>query len=306
MTDGVERSLVVVGSVALDTVETPAERREDLLGGSATYFAYAASFFAPVRVVGVVGEDFPSAGLDLLRERDVDLAGLVRKPGRTFRWAGRYDQSMNDRVTTSLELNVLGEYAPEVPAAFRDSRYVFLATSPPQTQIAVLDQMPQARLAVADTINLYISTARDGLLALLARVDGLVVNDSEARLLTGETSLVRAAQAIRRLGPRFVVIKKGEHGVLLADEAGVSALPAFPVGALVDPTGAGDTFAGAMMGRLARAGSAAEPDDLRLAVAYGIIVAAYEVEDFSLDRLRRLTLADIEKRLTEYRAMLAV
>ena len=298
-----EGSLLVVGSVALDTVETPAERREAVLGGSATYFAYSASFFAPVRLVGVVGDDFPPACRQVLAEREIDLTGLETRPGKTFRWTGRYAESMNQRETVSAELNVFGEHTPEVPSAFRDSAYVFLANCRPAVQRAVLDQLTGPRLVVADTMNLWIETTREELLDLIGRVGGLMLNDEEARMLTGRTDLVRAAGEIRRLGPRFVVVKKGEHGVLVADEAGIAALPAYPVAGVKDPTGAGDSFAGGMMGRLARTG---EVDRIRCAVAHGTIVASFCVEAFSLDRLRKLTEAEIEQRLAEYRAMLAV
>lgn len=296
-------TLLVVGSVALDTVQTPAERREEVLGGSATYFAYAASFFCPVRLVGVVGDDFPPACRQVLSERDIELAGLVTRPGRTFRWTGRYAEGMNERETVAVELNVFGEHTPEVPEAFRDSAYVFLANCRPAAQAAVLDRMTAPRLVVADTMNLWIDTRRSELLDLIGRVGGLVLNDEEARLLTGRRSLVGAAREIGRMGPGFVVIKKGEHGVLVADEAGVAALPACPVEDVRDPTGAGDSFAGGMMGYLARTG---ETREVRKAVAHGTVLASYCVEDFSLDRLRRLTLKEIERRLSDYRAMLAV
>jgi len=297
MADG---SLLVVGSVALDTVETPAERRESVLGGSATYFAYAASFFTPVRLVAVVGEDFPPACRDVLAERDIDLTGLVTRPGKTFRWTGRYAEGMNERETIEVHLNVFGEHTPAVPAAFRDSACVFLANCRPAVQLAVLDQMTAPRLVVADTMNLWIDTTRDELLDLIGRIGGLVLNDEEARMLTGRADLVRAAGEIRRMGPRFVVIKKGEHGVLVADEAGIAALPAFPLADIRDTTGAGDSFAGGMMGYLAGA------TDIRGAVARGTVVASFCVEDFSLDRLRRLTTEEIDQRLADYRAMLAV
>lgn len=296
-------SLVVVGSVALDSVETPQARRENVLGGSATHFAYAASFFTPVQLVGVVGEDFPEACRAVLAERPIDLTGLVTRPGRTFRWTGRYLPGMNERETVSVELNVFGEHTPEVPPAFRESAYVFLANSRPAVQAAILDQMAAPRLVVADTMDLWIKTQRDELAALIERVDGLVLNDGEARLLTGEADLVRAAQEVRAMGPRFVVVKKGEHGLLIVDGDGTSALPAYPVDRLVDPTGAGDSFAGGLMGHLARAGAT---DRIRTAAAYGAVIASFNVEAFSLDRLRRLTVEDIEARMSAYRTMLSV
>ena len=294
--------VLVVGSVALDTVETPAERREEVLGGSATYFAYAASFFAPVRLVGVVGEDFPDSARAVLAERDIDLAGLVTKPGHTFRWSGRYAEGMNERETLEVHLNVFGEHTPEVPEVFRRSPYLFLANCRPAVQRAILESVERPRLAVADTMNLWIETTREELLDLLRRVDGLFLNDEEARMLTGRADLVGAAREVLRLGPRFVVVKKGEHGVLVADEAGCAALPAVPVAEPRDTTGAGDTFAGGFMGYLAAGGG----EDVRAAAARGVVMASFCVEDFSLDRLRRTSPEEIHRRLADYRQMLAV
>ena len=298
-------SLIVVGSIAFDSVETPTGRADDILGGSATYFAYAASFFTAVRLVGVVGTDFPPAYRDLLESRDIDLAGLEVAEGRTFRWSGAYADDMNTRTTRSVDLNVFGEFDPKVPEAFRDSELVFLANGSPQVQLRVLDQITRPRLTVADTMNLWIETTRDQTLELMRRVDGMVLNDEEAVMLTGRRNLVAAGRRVLAMGPKFVVVKKGEHGSFLVTPTGVAALPAYPTDRVVDPTGAGDSFAGGMMGYLATQPVFDEPR-LRKAIAYGTMVASFNVEDFSLNRLQEITREDIDRRLAEYTAMLAV
>lgn len=279
-------SILVVGSIALDTVETPYGRREDLLGGSATHFAYAASLFGPVRLVGVVGEDFPAAHLEALAERGVDTAGVtVVRGGRSFRWSGRYSPDMNARETLSVELNVFGEFRPAIPRAFADSRFVFLANGAPATQACVLDQVEEGAFTLCDTMDLWIETARADLLGLLERVDGVVVNDGEARALTGELNTARAASRILGLGPRYVVVKKGEHGSLLVGREGRFLLPAYPVEVVRDPTGAGDSFAGALMGALAREGTASFAA-LRRALVHATVVASFNVEAFGVEGLR--------------------
>ena len=298
-------SLVVVGSIAFDSVETPSGRADDILGGSATYFAYAASFFTAVRLVGVVGTDFPPAYRDLLESRDIDLAGLEVAEGRTFRWSGAYADDMNTRTTRSVDLNVFGEFDPKIPEAFRDSELVFLANGSPQVQLRVLDQITRPRLTVADTMNLWIETTRDQTLELMRRVDGMVLNDEEAVMLTGRRNLVAEGRRVLGMGPKFVVVKKGEHGSLLVTPTGVSALPAYPTDRVVDPTGAGDSFAGAMMGYLATQ-SVFDEARLRKAIAYGSVVASFNVEDFSLNRFQEIARDDIDRRLAEYAAMLAV
>lgn len=297
-------SLLVVGSLALDSVETPSARRDDVLGGSAVYFSYAASYFTPVSLVGVVGEDWPVANTELLNERKIDTAGLQTvSGGRTFRWRGKYLQNMNDRETLEVHLNVLGEFNPVVPEAHRKSRFVFLANAAPIVQLKTLDQVEAPQLVVADTMDLWIRETKDDLLTLLKRVDGLVLNDAEAKLLTHEENLVKAAEKVLALGPKFVVIKKGEHGALLYSNTGAFALPAYPTGDVVDPTGAGDSFAGGMMGFLAHRNQA-DDQTLRLALVYGTIVASFNVEDFSLERMKRIDRSDIDHRLALYRQML--
>lgn len=236
--------------------------------------------------------------------RDIDIAGLVTQAGETFRWKGRYHQDMNTRDTLEVHLNVFGTFDPVLPPSFRDSRYVFLANGSPTVQRRVLDQVDSPRLVLADTMDLWINTQREALLELLPRIDGLLLNDSEAMLLTGETNMVRAGEATLRLGPKFVILKKGEHGAMLFSEDGVFVVPAFPTGSVVDPTGAGDSFAGGIMGYLASDGAPA-PGRLRRAMAYGTVVASLIVEDFGLNRLRRTERSEIEQRLEQYRAMMS-
>ncbi len=298
--------LVVVGSVALDSVETPAHgKREDVLGGSAVFFSYSASFFTTVRLAGVIGEDWPPRHLKMLEERSIDTAGLqVIAGGKTFRWSGRYLANMNDRQTLSLNLNVMAQFDPVLPEHYRQCKFLFLANGATEVQMRVIDQCPAAQLIVADTMDHWILNDRENVLKMLKRVNGLVLNDSEARLLTGDENLVRAGRSVLKLGPRFVVVKKGEHGAMFFSEHETYVLPAFPTCQVVDPTGAGDSFAGGMMGYLAERGNF-EPKTLKEAMAYGTVVASFCVEDFSLDRLRQIDRALIERRMTEYRQMLA-
>jgi sugar/nucleoside kinase (ribokinase family) len=297
--------LLVVGSVALDSVETPTEVREDVLGGSAVYFSYAASYFSPVRLVGVVGDDWPAEHSEVLRKRNIDTAGLQVIPGaKTFRWRGKYMSDMNTRETLDVQLNAMGAFDPVLPDHFRRSKHLFLANGSTKLQLKVLDQCAGADLRVADTMDLWIRTERDELAELLRRIDGLVLNDSEAKMLTGDDNLVRAGHAVREMGPRFVVIKKGEHGAMFFSKHETYVLPAYPTQRVVDPTGAGDSFAGGMMGFLAEQGNV-EPKTLKQAMAYGILVASFTVEDFSLDRLKTITRSDIELRMEEYRRMLS-
>jgi sugar/nucleoside kinase (ribokinase family) len=297
--------LVVVGSVALDSVETPAHGcRENVLGGSAVFFSYSASFFTPVRLAGVIGEDWPPEHLEMLRQRNIDTAGLqVIAGGKTFRWSGRYLENMNDRETLSLSLNVMAQFDPVLPEHYRKCKFLFLANGATEVQMRVMDQCPGADLVVADTMDHWIINDRENVLAMLKRIDGLVLNDNEARLLTGEHNLVQAGRGVLRLGPRFVVLKKGEHGAMFFSEHETYVLPAFPTSEVIDPTGAGDSFAGGMMGYLAEQGNF-EPKTLKQAMAYGTVVASFCVEDFSLDRLRQIDRSAIDRRMGEYRQML--
>lgn len=297
--------LLVVGSVALDSVETPTDRWDDVLGGSAVYFSYAASYFSNVRLVSVVGEDWPAEHTQLLQRRRIDTSGLAIVPGRkTFRWRGKYMPNMNDRETLEVQLNVFGEFDPVLPEAYRRCEFLFLANGSPTVQMKVLDQVPGARLAVADTMDLWINIQHAELLALLKRLDGLVLNDSEAKLLTNDENLVRAGHKVLEMGPRFVVIKKGEHGAMFFSRHETYVLPAFPTPRVVDPTGAGDSFAGGMMGYLAERGDF-EPRTLKEAMAYGVVVASFNVEGYSLERMKQIERGDLDRRMEDYRRMLS-
>jgi sugar/nucleoside kinase (ribokinase family) len=295
-------SLVVVGSVALDSVETPFGHREAVLGGSATYFSASASFFGPVRLVAVVGEDFPEEHLRFLGSRGVELDGLTRRPGRTFRWKGRYEFDLNVAHTLETHLNVFADFRPELPAAWRDSAHVFLANIDPELQSAVLDQVRRPRLVAADTMNFWITSKREALLRTLRRVDLLFVNDAEARQLAGESNVVQAARAILTMGPRALVVKRGEYGALFFSGEETFAASAVPLASVFDPTGAGDSFAGGFMGYLARNGRH-EVAVMRRAIAVGSVLASFVVEQFSLDRLRTLTPAEIRTRYAELRRL---
>lgn len=297
-------SLLVVGSVALDSVETPDARRDDVLGGSAVFFSYSASYFTPSRIVGVVGDDWPAGHTAMLQARGVDTAGLVVVPGgKTFRWSGKYLPNMNDRETLETHLNVFEYFQPVLGGDLRQSRFVFLGNIAPQLQLSVLDQAERPELVVADTMDLWIRIQHDELLALLRRIDGIVLNDSEAKLLTNDENLVRAGHRVLELGPKFAVIKKGEHGAMFFSRQETYVLPAYPTARVVDPTGAGDSFAGGMMGYLAERGRG-DAQTLKAALAHGIVTASFTVEDFSLDRLQQVTRADIDRRVAEYRQML--
>jgi sugar/nucleoside kinase (ribokinase family) len=297
-------SLLVVGSIAFDSIETPGGVAEEALGGSASYFSCAASFFTRPRLVGVVGEDFPDEHRQLFTSRQIDTTGLVTRPGKTFRWRGRYFDDMNKRETVEVHLNVFDDFDPVLPDAFRDSTHVFLANGSPVVQAKVLSQVARPKLVLADTMDLWISTLHDELLALLPRLDGLLLNDSEAELLTGEKNLVRAGHAVRKLGPKFVILKKGEHGAMLFTDDGIFVVPGYPTVEVVDPTGAGDSFAGGLMGSLFT-DLTPHPGRLRRAMAYGTVIASLTVEGFGLDRLKRTSRAEIDARLEEYRRMLA-
>lgn len=295
-------SLVVVGSVALDSLETPFGRREDVLGGSASYFSTAASFFGPTRLVAVVGEDFPGEHLDFLASRGIDLEGLVKRAGRTFRWKGRYEFDLNVAHTLDTQLNVFAEFEPDLPESYRDSQFVFLGNIDPDLQRNVLDQVRRPRFVGLDTMNYWITSKRESLLRTLQRVDMVFVNDAEARQLAGEHNIVKAAGAILAMGPRAVVVKRGEYGALFFSGGEVFASSAVPLASVFDPTGAGDTFAGGFMGYLA---SARHPDHaaMRRAIVLGSVLASFAVEEFSLDRLRTLTPGEIRSRYAEVRRL---
>jgi sugar/nucleoside kinase (ribokinase family) len=293
-------SLLVVGSVAFDSVETRAGKRTEVLGGAASYFSVAASFLAsPVRLTAVVGTDFPEAHTKLLESHGVDLAGLERASGRTFRWAGVYAKDFSTRTTLDTQLNVFQDFRPKLPSAWKDSEYVFLANIDPALQLNVLEQAAKPKFVACDTMNFWIEGKRPDLLRLLPRVDMLLLNDEEARQLSGEANLPAAARAIRAMGPKAVVIKRGDAGALLFHEGGVFAAPAFPIEDVVDPTGAGDSFAGGFMGWLAREDNTS-PTTIRTSMIMGSVLASFSVEDFSLDRFRRLDLTQVRERFAAF------
>lgn len=293
-------SIVVVGSVAYDTVETTTGKADDALGGSATYFSVAARFFAPVSMVGVVGTDFRPDSKQILVDRGIDVRGLEQKPGKTFRWHGRYHEDMNKRDTLSLALNVFESFEPNLLPDQRRCDYLFLANIAPELQERVLSQVKSPKLVAGDTMNHWITERGPELKKLLANIDILTLNDEEARMLSGEHNLVKAGKAILKMGPKTALVKRGEYGVIQFSAEGMFAVPAYPLEEVLDPTGAGDTFAGAFMGYLARNGRITE-STLRTAAVYGTVLASFVVERFSLDRLLDLAWEEIEQR---YRAFI--
>src|SRR5436190_17467888 len=297
-------SVLIVGSIALDTVRTPVEEHADLIGGSASYAALSASFFSPVRLVGVVGNDFPESEFDFWKSRKIDTDGVQRADGKTFRWSGEYSWDLNTRDTRSIALNVFETFKPALPESYRQTDFVLLANIAPSLQTHVLDQMERPRFVVADTMDLWIETKRDDLDALLRRVDLLIVNDSEAREMTKETSLIKAGRKIREFGPRYVAIKKGEHGALLFGEDEFFSAGAYPLEDIHDPTGAGDTFAGGFAGYLAaHVRETVTFEVMRKAVIYGSVLASFCVEAFSLERLRKLSEDEIAERYQMFKMM---
>jgi len=299
-------SLIVTGAIGIDRIETPTGSADEVVGGSGIYFPAAASYFTKPRIVSVVGEDFPDDFVDMFSKFDIDTTGLERRKGsKTFRWHGKYHDNMNERDTVGIDLGVLTEAPPPLPDEYKDSKYVFLAVDQPANQLALLDKLPDRKLAVMDTIDLYINTQRDEVVDVIKKVDGIIFNDSEAMALTGEKNAVAAAEAIVAMGPSFVIVKKGEHGAIAKHKDGWIALPAYPSNAVVDPTGAGDSFAGAMMGHLAATDGDVSLNNLKKALAYGTVVASYNIEDFSLGRMLKLKRDEIDKRYDEFTAMLS-
>jgi sugar/nucleoside kinase (ribokinase family) len=297
-------SLLVVGSVALDTIETPFGIATDALGGSATFFSAAASLFCRVQLVGVVGSDYPVADLQFLAERGVDLSGLEQVEGESFRWSGVYSYDLNSRETRETKLGVFADFVPKIPAEFRSAEWVFLGNIDPVLQLDVLEQVEAPRLVACDTMNYWIHGKRNDLLALLKRVDLLLVNDTEARELTGDHNLLRAARWIQKQGPRMVVVKKGEHGAILFADQLIFYAPGYPLEDVYDPTGAGDAFAGGFMGCLARAGLA-DSDNLRRAMVYGSALGSFAVERFGLERLIELRPEEVHDRVQDFRELTA-
>ena len=293
-------SILVVGSVAYDSVETPFGKAERVLGGAASFFSVAASFFTPVRLVGVVGDDFGEEQLAAFGGRQIDLAGLERAAGKTFFWEGKYSYDLNARDTLATELNVFESFDPKIPQSYRSSEYVFLANIDPVLQSRVLDQVEKPRIVACDTMNYWIADHLENLKKTLKRVDILLINDAEARQLSGEWNIVKAARAIRDMGPHTLIVKKGEHGVLMFSQQGAFAAPAYPLETVFDPTGAGDTFGGGFLGYLA--GTANHADDgLRQAVVMGSTLASFCVEAFSIDRLVELKREDLDQRFRQFK-----
>jgi len=295
-------SLLVVGSIALDTVETPFGRVVDAVGGSATYFSASASHFHPVQLVGVVGSDFPIEALERLAERGVDLSGLERQSGESFRWSGVYGYDLNERETRETRLGVFAEFRPRIPEQFRKAEWVFLGNIDPELQLEVLEQVERPRFVACDTMNFWIEGKREALLEVLARVDLLFVNDSEARQLSGDHNLLRAVRWIQAHGPKLVAVKKGEDGAGLYTPDMIFFAPGYPLEEVFDPTGAGDAFAGGFMGYLAQAG-AVTPSELRRAVICGSVMGSFAVERFGIDRLLEVTAQAIEERVRAFREM---
>lgn len=296
-------SILVVGSVAFDSVKTPHGAVSEAIGGSATYFSAAASFFAPVRLVAVVGQDFSMDALAFLRHRSVDLSGLEVADGRTFRWAGEYEPNMNDRRTLDTQLNVFASFRPRLSDVHREMEFVFLANIDPELQSEVLNQVTRPRLVICDTMDFWITGKYAALLSTLARVDVLIINDGEARQLAQEFNLVRAARRILEFGPRAVVVKRGEHGATLVTNDSYFAVPAYPIVSVTDPTGAGDSFAGGFVGYLAKTQETSDAG-LKRAMIHGSVMASFNVEDFSVRRLATLTHGEIDQRLHAFMEML--
>lgn len=295
-------SVLIVGSTALDSIKTPTAENPRLLGGSASHASVAASFFGPVRMVGVVGEDFPKAYLKLYQRHQIDLAGLQILPGKTFHWSGEYEVNMNKRQTLLTELGVFEKFTPTLPKVFQKSRFVLLANIAPALQLHVLDQMQRPRFIVADTMDLWLNIALEDLLRLLKRVDAFVLNDSEAHQLTQHNNLLKAAKAIHKLGPKYVIVKKGEHGAILSSPRGLFLSPAYPLHDVCDPTGAGDSFVGAMVGYLANTPGGIERN-LRRGLVYGSVVASFCCEGFGLMRTTKVKKNDIVRRVKELEAL---
>jgi sugar/nucleoside kinase (ribokinase family) len=294
--------IVVVGTVAFDTVETPFGREENVLGGSATYFSTSASFFSDVALVAVVGDDFPDEHISFLQSRRINTSGLQRIPGKTFHWSGRYGYDLNEAQTLETQLNVLMEFQPVLPESYRDAEYLFLANIDPVLQMNVLQQVRRPKLVACDTMNFWITSKPDALKQVLQKVDIVIINEGEARQFTGEANLVKAARQIIALGCKRLVVKRGEYGVLMFTADSAFAAPAYPLEEVFDPTGAGDTFAGGFMGHLASTGDLSE-EGIRQAIVFGSVMASFNVEDFSLNRMKRLEYDEIETRYKSFTSL---
>lgn len=295
-------SLLVVGSVAFDSVKTPFGEVEEALGGSATYFSLASGFFNDVQMVAVVGDDFPEEEIAFLKTRNVDTLGLQQVPGKTFRWKGAYTYELNEAQTLDTQLNVFEHFSPQIPDSYRDARFVFLGNIDPELQLLVLQQVRDPQFVGLDTMNFWIERKKEALLAVLKHVDVLTINDGEARQLTGEVNLVKAARQILSQGPKILIIKRGEYGVLMFNGTRIFTAPAYPLEVVFDPTGAGDSFAGGMMGYLSNV-QTINDETLRRAIVFGSVMASFNVEDFSMKRLRKLTYGEIEQRFKMFKAL---
>lgn len=295
-------SVLVVGSVAFDSVKTPFGHVEEVLGGSGTYFSTSASFFTDVKMVAVVGQDFPSEHLDFLRSRKIDLEGLKIAQGRTFRWKGLYDYDLNEAHTLETHLNVFESFQPDLPRGYRDAEYVFLANIDPELQLDVLNQVRNPKLVACDTMNFWIGGKREALLKTLRHVDILLINEGETRQLAEEPNLVRAARSILAMGPKTLVVKRGEYGVIMFTEHSIFSAPAYPLESVFDPTGAGDTFAGGFVGYLVATRNLSE-SNMRQAIVFGSAMASFVVEDFSLGRMKKLEYGEIEERFRKFKLL---
>lgn len=303
-TGSIRNPVLVVGSVALDSVETPFGKADEVLGGSGTYFSSSASHFTPVQLVGVVGDDYPVEKLEPLAARGVDLAGLEKAEGTSFRWRGRYRHDLNSAETLETHLGVFSHFRPKIPEQFKRAPFVFLANIDPRLQLQVLEQVEKPRLVACDTMNFWIESRRPELVELLGHVDLITINDAEARQLTEHTNLVKAARWIMDKGPKHVLIKKGEHGAFMFTRESIFFAPAYPLESVFDPTGAGDSFAGGFIGYLAATGDLSD-ENMRRAVVVGSAMGSFAVEKFSNARLLEITRADIDKRLQEFRQLVA-
>jgi sugar/nucleoside kinase (ribokinase family) len=300
------KNILAVGSLAFDSVSTPAGSAEKVLGGSLNFFSISASFFNPLQLVGVVGEDFPKDHLDYLARRRIDISGISTMAGKTFHWTGKYENDLNEAITLSTQLNVFEHFNPQIPEKFRDAEYVFLGNIAPELQLSVLDQVRRPKLIALDSMNFWITGRRDALLKVLTRIDLLSINEGEAKLLADEKNVVVAAEKILQMGPKAVVVKRGEYGAFLFFQNEVFSAPAVPIRRVVDPTGAGDTFAGGMIGYLAAEGAGLERTALRKAVLHGSVMASFTVEDFSFRRLQRLERQEIDVRMQDLLATMKV
>lgn len=295
-------NLTIVGSIGIDTIETPTEKREEILGGSVSYACAAASFFTQAGMVGVVGTDFPQHFRDIWTRMNINLDGLQTQEGKTFRWSGIYEANMDNRTTLSTELNVFEAFSPNLPETYRDAPYLFLGNIHPALQLHVLEQVHTPRFVLIDTMDLWINIAKEELTQVIGKCDMLTLNESEAQLFTGEHSLMQAAKALIELGPDYILIKKGGNGSMLYSRDDLFLLHAYPLDTFADPTGAGDSFAGGLMGALAASGKT-DAEAIRQAMVYGSVVASFGVEEFSLDRLQRLDRNQIDQRLNQFRSI---